>query len=1845
MSMKIATADSLIPLKLYPAKVRAAWKNGVRLSHASALFAFIVPKRLFSHPALTPTDFVGYASNMDKAYAHTFNAIFLTVTDVVGAITNIARRNAQDLVTTRNARDLLTAQDEPLNGSQRHDEEEDEEDEDDEQEARESAMSDGEEYEAEDPRAALHVEGYGNAFARSTGAAVAEHDEGHVTMHGTEAAGPRGNDEDEDDDDDDDVFSLQWRRRQQQQQQEQEQEQERRADSQRRIMSAEEQEQATHKLLSEMLGGGFDPTGELLSQAAAQSESQEQEQRDRQRRNLEDACSVFMFDRDDYIGYVIACFSEHLTRESIEQEFETMRNEQREQQLQSDAAAAAAAGGSSQQTGNLTPENVAMIANLAAALSTAESTAPNDPATHQLRQRLAAAVAASNGSQQEPQQHQQRQRGRGGRGGGGGPVQKGQLQVDDNGMPALSVWEPELYNNLCSRYLGYFGCSYAHTPELRQKFKLAPAAGKAGLPTSVLSTENMVRVLVRMKQLGFIRHAVEHPDDKMPGTDVSYAEAVKALPKDFSVLSDLLNFARVDQDSLLMLSQLNANGVPPAMDLSGGTVYELSHLDFSRNVADGIIQRILPWVPKHVTDFVVGAGDSTAIPRALDRFLKDHVQQFELKDVEPVTPYRLLIEKMRSKPPRDAEEQLNALECLYYVMDNVRLRQFLPTNYSNLMYWGDKRKTLHAHPDAADRKPLERWSVQVAGKIIGAEDNPELDGYGALSRLFKQTEEYATELLTINRNNADLFMLLLTAGTNRYNLVDDKNICIIGVGPGESSKSDTLKQALGLFVDSTNTWNTQESTRAATSQGGAMNCDIEAYDERPSWLGRNCDERLLSEYKAILSTGYGTRAKTEEYLDENGNKRHRSVRKVTERQIQIYLMCNDITTSDDALLSRFTILNVARNADIRETAENIGIRQSKKELIDAFKRTYGPLYHSLQYIVSYMHAAINVNAIVRPSQDMSHVLLTKIIDIMNEHNVTKIANPRNYWRVMQHAEELCLWRVALRAYFTPGGFFYKQDFHVLHLLELQKMMYHTIEDLFVALCFYRQQYFDEVEMGVARFIFDEYTPLTPKDVAFMREKVHHAQNEHKFNKSNDSAPHQQQQQQQQEKAAGPTAAAAAEASGKDKSRRSKKHGRRKHRKEDEESQQPNAQPRPLSEPGDAMQQQQQQHPATFVGGNGKGGDDSDDEDSSETSSTSAHSSSAAAAAAAPAAVVPMEIDSHEADETPNSSKDKHQQQHKKHKKHKKSSSSGSGSKLSGRKRSSDDIAALPATASEDNESQQLESLQQKDTTGRRDANKLDPNDPLVRCHYEILDRVLQRVNEDDKYGFRIQQRDVLFGFGGASGNGTGGGGGGSGGGVGGRYGSASHEEEFRGLGPHQQHMLRNGAGASAGGPAGGGILSSETLDQMAAYLIDLNYLMQETDKSNSDALYGFCKDSMSAFPAKSEITRAFNNLTSTNELVRLWWQPIPLSTYAQHIEVLYTGGSNKFNNTFVHPQQDRDARIAKLRKYVPYTCNERKPMLYVEYSKERRRINLSIAYQVATKDDCSILTSCMRTIANYAGIEERRILVPLLEKQFSNTEEKASRLKFADVHIKADALASKTLRFVNPKYMDPSRSRNVELASKSMLEDREERERKRARAYLGLLNQQAASPTVVAAASTIRRSDSSGDATAASAAAGEAAQNASGVPMWRDIAPESLERLMQHRVVEIETDIDEFGYQWHATNLKRIMFGSAMPGAPGSAATTPSTPLTVTPATPGEEGSQRSADMERAFRELSVQQRETPALAIELVKSKFDASSHSAIGSASEVNKFFKETICARWSYEEIAKEQFYATKASAKAK
>jgi hypothetical protein len=88
MSMNIATPESLIPLKLNQPRIRNVFHHGCRISGMRSLFSFIAPKRLMSHPVLTPVDFTHYTPE-DKQHAENFKKTFFSFTDLAHIGTSV----------------------------------------------------------------------------------------------------------------------------------------------------------------------------------------------------------------------------------------------------------------------------------------------------------------------------------------------------------------------------------------------------------------------------------------------------------------------------------------------------------------------------------------------------------------------------------------------------------------------------------------------------------------------------------------------------------------------------------------------------------------------------------------------------------------------------------------------------------------------------------------------------------------------------------------------------------------------------------------------------------------------------------------------------------------------------------------------------------------------------------------------------------------------------------------------------------------------------------------------------------------------------------------------------------------------------------------------------------------------------------------------------------------------------------------------------------------------------------------------------------------------------------------------------------------------------------------------------------------------------------------------------------------------------------------------------------------------------------------------------------------------------------------------------------------------------
>lgn len=213
---------------------------------------------------------------------------------------------------------------------------------------------------------------------------------------------------------------------------------------------------------------------------------------------------------------------------------------------------------------------------------------------------------------------------------------------------------------------------------------------------------------------------------------------------------------------------------------------------------------------------------------------------------------------------------------------------------------------------------------------------------------------------------------------------------------------------------------------------------------------------------------------------------------------------------------------------------------------------------------------------------------------------------------------------------------------------------------------------------------------------------------------------------------------------------------------------------------------------------------------------------------------------------------------------------------------------------------------------------------------------------------------------------------------------------------------------------------------------------------------------MDALPPKCEVSSAFASLSGTFERMRLWWQTITSQVFFDHVEIMYRGGQCS-NGKFVNRTDNSDTRVLELRKWIKPLFNQHRPIIIMDKSRETRRIEISIAYQFLTKDDCSILSSCMREIVAYAGLRPRRVVVPLLPKvymhQHDDNDERRRAPQFLEISLSPDN-RREGFRFENPAHIDKGLIKNVELSATQMTETREKRMQRKRQATDDFLRRQ-----------------------------------------------------------------------------------------------------------------------------------------------------------------------------------------------
>jgi hypothetical protein len=201
-------------------------------------------------------------------------------------------------------------------------------------------------------------------------------------------------------------------------------------------------------------------------------------------------------------------------------------------------------------------------------------------------------------------------------------------------------------------------------------------------------------------------------------------------------------------------------------------------------------------------------------------------------------------------------------------------------------------------------------------------------------------------------------------------------------------------------------------------------------------------------------------------------------------------MTNSQKNKDEAMGTRFFTRVIAKDRGM-STIDNIAQSFDKAGFIESVSPYHTKMEQSIEYVAFIIHFAIGVGALEPPSGKITNLLLVDILTKMYEKKVKKAPDARNYVRIFQQANELCIQRNIIKSFFMESGKFYGDNFRFFkHLPELEIMLYHTPEDLCVAFAFLCEHYFDALRHPFVRHLINSHTGLTDEAIDSMRKFYH-----------------------------------------------------------------------------------------------------------------------------------------------------------------------------------------------------------------------------------------------------------------------------------------------------------------------------------------------------------------------------------------------------------------------------------------------------------------------------------------------------------------------------------------------------------------------------------------------------------------------------------------------------------------------------------------------------------------------------------------------------------------------------------
>lgn len=531
----------------------------------------------------------------------------------------------------------------------------------------------------------------------------------------------------------------------------------------------------------------------------------------------------------------------------------------------------------------------------------------------------------------------------------------------------------------------------------------------------------------------------------------------------------------------------NGDGDELDMEDTGTKIYHVPSWQF---FLSNLETAILPWVPSCVHEFFLDRISSSKSMSGLSsekaKYLNSHEYRKNIPNqINNKTPLRYLMEyekdlkqSRKSKLRADSKERKRQVKesilRMLYVLNNSTVRSYLPLNVQNIMKFADE----NADPITGN--------ININGEVL-------LDaktGYGPYSQHLLQLKDYADIYLTIGNSLHEFFTLIMAIIPNQYNMRSSTHLNAIGQGEGEAGKSDLLANVEKLSIPKTICVMTGEDSRQANSSEDAeMALGVKAYDEMPIYMVtseknlKGPDRAKLNEMKAQTGLGVNVRRSLNWVEDQKTKRKTRQTYTyVTECSNLIIGMCNTLENKDEAFGTRFYIKTIAKNRGTG-TSRRISQRAIMKGVSEEVSG-YVDHIRSLQFTSFMIHMYLNVGIMDNFTNTMTYLVMYSVAKRLEQKGIISAGAVRSYCRIGDLCDELSIQRMVISSYFRKGGCFYGKSLDLMNdVFTLEKLLFHTVEDIIISWAFYREQYDSSLERRILQYWITESTNITDADIS------------------------------------------------------------------------------------------------------------------------------------------------------------------------------------------------------------------------------------------------------------------------------------------------------------------------------------------------------------------------------------------------------------------------------------------------------------------------------------------------------------------------------------------------------------------------------------------------------------------------------------------------------------------------------------------------------------------------------------------------------------------------------------------